>query len=296
MLGLKRGTVALVPHEKAWEREAAKTAETLRGILGDAAADIQHVGSTAIPAIRAKPIVDIAVAARSFEEINEKQPELEARGFYRCSWNDETQELFACGSYYDGTGDKQTHFIHVVPADGTEWRNYLNFRDYLNAFPAEAKAYEALKLSLAAANPEDTGREKYTAGKHAFIRQILRKALAWSLLGKTVRVTVDRPAGYRHGSTVYPLNYGYLSGVVGGDGEALDAYLLGLSEPVREAEARVVGIVHRRNDAEDKLIAAADGRSRSREELRAAVDFQEKHFDTVIQTLADADRVWTELT
>ena len=178
-LGLKRGTVALVPHEAAWEAEAARIIENLKGILGDTAVDIQHVGSTAIPAICAKPIVDIAVAVRSFADINAMQAELEARGFYRRSWNDEDQELFACGSYYDGTGDKQTHFIHVVLDDGTEWRNYLNFRDYLNAFPAEAKAYEALKLSLAAVNPEDAGREKYTSGKHDFVREMLRKAEAW---------------------------------------------------------------------------------------------------------------------
>ena len=179
MLGLKRGTVVLYPHETVWETEAAKTIERLKGILGNAAVDIQHVGSTSIPAICAKPIVDIAVAVRSFTEINAKQAELEAQGFYRRSWNDEDQELFACGSYYDGTGDKQTHFIHAVLADDTEWRNYLNFRDYLNAFPAEAKAYEALKLFLAAANPEDAGREKYTAGKHDFVQEMLRKAEAW---------------------------------------------------------------------------------------------------------------------
>lgn len=184
MLGLRRGTVALYSHEKAWETEAARTIERLRGILGNTAVDIQHVGSTAIPAICAKPIVDIAVAVRSFADINEKQAELEAQGFYRRSWNDEGQELFACGSHYDGTGDRQTHFIHMVLADSAEWRNYLNFRDYLNAFPCAAKAYEALKLSLAAANPEDAGREKYTSGKHAFIQQTLREAAEWSLSKK----------------------------------------------------------------------------------------------------------------
>ena len=299
MLGLKRGTVALVPHETAWEVEAARTIEKLKGILGDVTVDIQHVGSTAIPAICAKPIVDIAVAVRSFAEINEKQAELEAQGFYRRSWNDEGQELFASGSHYDGTGDRQTHFVHVVLADSPEWRNYLNFRDYLNAFPAARKAYEKLKLSLAAANPEDAGREKYTSGKHAFIRQTLRKALMWSLLGKTVHVVVDRPVGYRHvtgeSTITYPLNYGYLPGILSGDGEALDVYLLGVSEPVEEAEARIIGIVHRKDDVEDKLIGATDGRSYTREELRTAVQFQEQFFETVIQTTEDADREWTEL-
>ena len=187
MLGLKRGTVALCPHEKAWETEAARTIQTLWAILGDAAADIQHVGSTAVPAICAKPIVDIAVAARSFDRILEKRPILEAHGFYyRPGKNIENQELFACGSYYDGTGADQTHFIHVVPADSQDWQDYLNFRDYLNAFPGAAKAYEALKLSLAAANPEDAGREKYLAGKHAFVRETLLKAAEWARLGKPV--------------------------------------------------------------------------------------------------------------
>ena len=179
MLGLKRGTVVLYPHETAWEEEAARTIEKLKGILGNIAVDMQHVGSTAILTICAKPIVDIAVAVRSFADINEKQAELEAQGFYHRSWNDVGQELFACGSHYDGTGDKQTHFIHVVLANSPEWRNYLNFRDYLNANPEEAKAYEALKLSLAATNPEDAGREKYTSGKHDFVQEMLRKANAW---------------------------------------------------------------------------------------------------------------------
>ena len=104
-LGLKRGTVALVPHETAWEVEAARTIEKLKRILGNVAVGIQHVGSTAIPSICAKPIVDIAVAVRSFADINAMQAELENQGFYRRSWNDEDQELFAGGSYYDGTGD-----------------------------------------------------------------------------------------------------------------------------------------------------------------------------------------------
>ena len=185
MLGLKRGTVALYPHEKAWEEEAARTIGTLWAILGDAAADIQHVGSTSILAICAKPIVDIAVAARSFDQVLEKRPILKAHGFhYRPGKHIESQELFACGSYYEGSGEEQTHFIHVVSADSSDWWDYLNFRDYLNAFPEAAKAYEDLKLSLAAANPEDAGREKYLAGKHAFVRETLRKAAEWARLGK----------------------------------------------------------------------------------------------------------------
>ena len=180
MLGLKRGTVKLVPHEEAWEREAEETVRRLRSLLGDAAADIRHVGSTAIPSIMAKPILDIAVAAADFDAVLARRQALEDAGFFLRPSSIENQLLFACGSYATGEGDEQTHFIHVVKKDGPDWRNYLNFRDYLRANPEEAKAYETLKLSLAAAAPDDPGREKYTAGKHEFIRRTLEKAAAWA--------------------------------------------------------------------------------------------------------------------
>ena len=86
---------------------------------------------------------------------------------------DGKQLLFACGSFYDGTGDEQTHFIHVVKKDSMEWINYINFRDYLIANPEAAKEYEALKESLVLL--PDINREKYTSSKHDFIVETLRK-------------------------------------------------------------------------------------------------------------------------
>ena len=82
----------------------------------------------------------------------------------------------------------------------------------------------------------------------------------------------------------YPINYGYIPGVKGGDGEDLDVYLLGVSEPLDEADCRVIGIVHRKNDVEDKLVAAPDGAVFTKDEIAAAVDFQEKWYDTEIET------------
>ncbi|MBR5427201.1 MAG: GrpB family protein [Clostridia bacterium] len=287
-LGLKHGTVALFPHETAWEEEAERTIGTLKTILGDAVADAQHVGSTAIGTIAAKPIVDIAVAADDFEKICEKQSALQAAGFYYRRHGEDLpgQMLFARGSYYDGTGDGQTHFVHVVLTDSAEWRDYINFRDYMNAFPAAAKEYEALKLRLAAECPADAGREHYLAGKHDFIRRALRKATVWSYLGERVHIGIDRPVGYVHKkesyALTYPINYGYIPGVIGGDGEELDVYLLGVTEPVREADCRVIGVVRRRNDNEDKLIAAPEGMRFTEEEMTAAVRFQEQWYDTFI--------------
>lgn len=174
--------------------------QTLQDILGDVAVDIQHVGSTSIPLIAAKPIIDIVVAVHDFASVLAKEKELQRAGFYyRPNAKDiGTQILFACGSYYEGTGELQTHFIHVVLADGMEYRNYLLFRDYLRAFPKAAKEYASLKCSLAKQNPIDQGRERYTAGKNEFIADTLRKALAWSFLGQTVDISIDRPLGSTH--------------------------------------------------------------------------------------------------
>ena len=161
MLGLKRGTVQLYEHEQAWEIDAQNTILRLKEILGSVIKDIQHVGSTAILTIKAKPIIDIAVAVDSFEAVLQFEEEMKKQGFYyRPKVDLGEQLLFASGSYYDGTGELQTHFIHVVKAGSMDWRNYINFRDYLNNAPAVAKEYEKLKVTLAKQAPVDNGREK----------------------------------------------------------------------------------------------------------------------------------------
>ena len=84
-----------------------------------------------------------------------------------------------------------------------------------------------------------------------------RKALVKSYLAKTVRIEIDRPIGYVHKkenySLNYQINYGYIPGILGGDGEELDVYLLGVDKPVTEYTGEIIGIVHRENDVEDKL-------------------------------------------
>lgn len=293
MIGLKRGTVQLYEHEKEWEIEAQNTIVRLKEILGDVIRDIQHVGSTSILTIKAKPIIDIAIAVDKFDDILVYEKELKDAGFYyrpnaQASLPD--QLLFACGNFYEGTGDLQTHFIHVVLWESMDWINYINFRDYLNKTPSAVKEYEELKVSLARQAPIDRGREKYLKGKHDFIVYTLRKALVKSYLGKTVNLLIDRPIGSihpEHDDIFYPVNYGFIPKVLGGDGEELDVYLLGVDVSVKEYAARIIGIVHRRNDIEDKLVAAPEGISFTSEEIMKAVRFQEQYYDTEIESIVD---------
>lgn len=287
MIGLKRGAVKLCEHEKEWEIEAQNTISRLKKILGNVIQDIQHVGSTSIPAIKAKPIIDIAVAVDHFDDILAYEKVLKDNGFYyRPKSVIDGQLLFASGSFYEGTGDLQTHFIHVVLTNSTDWINYINFRDYLNSNPSVAKAYEELKVSLALRVPMDNGREAYREGKHNFIVYTLRKALVKSYLGKTVSIKIDRPIGSihpQHPALTYPVNYGYIPHVFGGDGEELGVYLLGVDVPVEEYTARIIGIVHRHDDEEDKLVAAPEGLYFDREKILEVVRFQEQYFESEIE-------------
>ncbi len=118
-----------------------------------------------------------------------------------------------------------------------------------------------------------------------------RKEQVKSYLGKTVRIGIDRPIGYVHHKEkydlVYPINYGYIPGVLGGDGEELDVYLLGVYEPVEEYTCRIIGISHRLNDCEDKLVGAPVGVELSREEIASAISFQEKYYKTRVEALQE---------
>ena len=113
-----------------------------------------------------------------------------------------------------------------------------------------------------------------------------RHAQVESYLGKTVTIGIDRPMGYVHRkgdkTLVYPLNYGYIPDVLGGDGEELDVYLVGVDEMVETYTGRIVGIVYRADDVEDKLVMAPEGVSLTVEQMAEAVRFQEKYYHTTV--------------
>ena len=116
-----------------------------------------------------------------------------------------------------------------------------------------------------------------------------RKAQVKSYLGKEITIGIDRPIDYVHvkgaKTLVYPINYGYIPGVLGGDDEELDVYLLGVDHPVESYTCRVIAIAHRENDVEDKLVAAPAGMTFTKEEIEAAIHFQEKYYITRVETL-----------
>lgn len=174
MIGLKRGEVFLSPHDSQWKTIAENTIRLLHGLLGQIAVDIQHVGSTAIPNIHAKPIVDIAVGVAEMEDILPYKSVLSANGIVYHREAVKGQMLFLIG---DSDRGIVTHHVHIVRYGSEAWQNYVNFRDYLRTFPQKAQEYDGLKMRLASLYAND--RKSYTAGKEKLIQTLLQEAAAW---------------------------------------------------------------------------------------------------------------------
>lgn len=180
MTGLKRGTVRLSPHDSHWAAQAGEAINLLRVIFGPLAVDIQHIGSTAILGIQAKPILDIAVGVESMEGLPLEQ--LTAAGFQE-SHNRFSSNLLYVREYATESGERvRTHQIHILEYDSLQWHNYVDFRDYMNAHPEQALEYQSLKRRLAAeCNNVQTA---YTDGKHDYMETVLAQARAYALARK----------------------------------------------------------------------------------------------------------------
>lgn len=185
IIGLKRGTVELVEHQEGWEEAGRECIRQLSSILGEKAVAIEHVGSTEIPGIHAKPIIDIAVGVRSLDKAMECKDVLERNGIIFHGEDNPGQLLFVIGD-----GDIRTHHIHFVPYNGEAWRNYIIFRAYLRSHPERAKAYDNLKLQLASMYSDN--RTAYTASKDSFIKETISEARKMSLEKAAITSVVDK--------------------------------------------------------------------------------------------------------
>ena len=173
-IGLVKGTVSLEPHNSQWEILAKEIIEKLKNILGNDMVAAEHIGSTSIRKIYAKPIIDIAVGVTDFEKIMKHNDELQEVGIIYRRQDHPGQHLYICG---DLENNIHTHYIHVVIWGESAWNNYINMRDYLNANDEKAMVYSKLKVQLAEEYSDD--RIAYTEGKHELIEKILEEARAW---------------------------------------------------------------------------------------------------------------------
>ncbi|MBP3630287.1 MAG: GrpB family protein [Clostridia bacterium] len=166
MLGLHKDKVELHPYDEQWAIEFQKEKQILQGLLSGIALDIQHVGSTSIPGISAKPIIDIAVAVKDLGDLEKVIPVLQNAGYdVKNSIEDKGEVLGAKGS-----PECRTHYIHIEPQGSEYWNNHILFRDYLLNHPEYISQYETMKQGVLEQFKE---RKLYTAHKNDFIKKIL---------------------------------------------------------------------------------------------------------------------------
>jgi GrpB-like predicted nucleotidyltransferase (UPF0157 family) len=166
--------VEIVPYDPAWPGLFAVEADQLRAVLDlPQIVGIEHFGSTAVPGLAAKPIIDILIAVRSLAHAKATMIEpIMSLGYVYWSENPKADRMF----FVKGMppyGERRTHHVHITEPDGEMWQRRLAFRDYLRGNPEEARRYEVLKRDLAARYPAD--REQYTNAKTEYVESVYRR-------------------------------------------------------------------------------------------------------------------------
>lgn len=163
--------VEVVEHNREWQNLFKRESEFIAKALNENVVAIHHIGSTAIPNIYAKPIIDLLVEVNNIDRVNRSNSDMKRLGYQAMG------EFGIVGRRYFrkvNSSGIRTHHVHIFEANSPEIKRHLAFRDYMIAHPAEAQQYSDLKRKLAKQFPEDI--ESYMDGKDEFIKNIDRKA------------------------------------------------------------------------------------------------------------------------
>ncbi|HET6978329.1 MAG TPA: GrpB family protein [Pyrinomonadaceae bacterium] len=167
-MGLRSAQLRLSPYDSRWKTLFREERDCLQAQIGQYVLDIQHIGSTSIPGLPAKPILDIGIAVANFEEAVRCVTPLEKLEFMYKGENGIPRR------HYFVKGNPRTHHLHMLEIESGAWRNHLLFRDFLIRNPETASHYAQLKEELVKQFSND--REAYQAGKDSFIKAVLQRA------------------------------------------------------------------------------------------------------------------------
>ena len=170
IIGLQQKKVKLLAYNTAWPRLYKREEKLLLSVAREYILDIQHIGSTSVPGMKAKPIIDIVIGVKSLKDGKKCVGGLEKIGYeYKHDAGVKGRHFFV-----KGTEKNRTHYIHIVKLNGNNWENYIYFRDYLRAHKIAVIKYNKLKEQLAKKYKHD--RDTYTTRKSFFIQGIIKKA------------------------------------------------------------------------------------------------------------------------
>jgi GrpB-like predicted nucleotidyltransferase (UPF0157 family) len=161
--------VEVVSYNSNWKKMYKEESEKIKNILNDIIVDIHHIGSTAIPGIKAKPVIDILVEVKDIEAVDRYNNKMEELGYEAMGEHGIPKRRFLRKG-----GNKRTHHIHIFQVGSEEIERYINFKEYLITHPDKGREYSKLKEKLVNKYTYDV--ENYTNGKSDFIKEIDRKA------------------------------------------------------------------------------------------------------------------------
>jgi len=164
--------LGVVSYNPNWKDIYKEESEKIKNVLSDIIIDIHHIGSTAIPGIKTKPVIDILVEVKDIEAVDQYNNTMEELGYEGMGEYGITKRRF-----FKKGGNKRTHHIHIFQAGNEEIKRHINFKEYLIAHPDKAREYSELKEKLVNKYTYDV--ENYTNGKNDFIKEIDKKAKLW---------------------------------------------------------------------------------------------------------------------
>ena len=166
----------ITTYDTAWVERFREEAQRLRAVLGETARRIEHVGSTSVPGLDAKPVIDIQISVERVAPMDAYRPALEALGYSHLPLPDPPPEVYPF--FHKPKRWPTTHHVHVCEVDGEEERRHLAFRDWLRRHPEDREAYAKLKHELARGVADDlAGVARYTVAKGEFVRALESRAL-----------------------------------------------------------------------------------------------------------------------
>ena len=165
--------IVVVPYDPNWPAAFEAESQLIKGAVAPLSLQLHHVGSTAVPGLSAKPVIDMLMVVTSLKSLDDRNPSMGTLGY-------EPKGEFGIPGrrFFSKGGDaSRTHHVHAYETGHKEVSTHLNFRNYLRAHPQEAGRYATLKLALAGQYRDDI--TAYIAGKSSFISEILEKAHSW---------------------------------------------------------------------------------------------------------------------
>ncbi|QOR65358.1 GrpB family protein [Cytobacillus suaedae] len=164
--------VEVTSYNPTWTKSYQSEAKRIQTIFSPILVNIYHIGSTSIPGLSAKPVIDILVEVSSLEKVDDFNQDMEKLDYEARGENGIPKRR-----YFQKGGDNRTHHVHIFEKGNTEIERHVTFRDYLRNHPQEADQYGALKEELAEKFPYDI--EKYILGKDSLVKELDEKAKQW---------------------------------------------------------------------------------------------------------------------